>query len=225
MPTMPVFSPSGQPSPVPPRDWFATPAGQMLLSSETDALRQCLGTRLGLPWLWLSPAPAARPVLEGRGLHLVRTGPGHWGGDAICALPLPLPSEVFGSIVLQHVLRLDAPDLRAELSEFTRLLAPGGRLWLFALNPLSPYRWHWRGSRLNASEPGSWRRRLRQAGLAADTVSRGLGPSWRPLVEHSQQTSAGLRAAYLLSADKRQWPLTPIRQRQRRALPQRAPAL
>jgi len=147
---------------------------------------------------------------------------GYWHGDAICALPLPLPSEVFGAIIAQHVLRLNAPETAAELSELTRLLTPGGVLWLFALNPLSPYRWHWRGSGLSACEPGSWRRRLRQAGLTADTVSRGLGPSWQQITETSEQNSAGLRAAYLLRAEKRRHPLTPIRQR--RALPQRARA-
>jgi len=221
---MPVFSPTGQPSPVPPCDWFASLAGQVVLSSEQDALVQCLNARPGLPWLWLSPACAPRPAIEGRGLHLVRTRPGHWGGDAICTLPLPLPSEVFSSIVAQHVLRLNAPATAPELSEFTRLLAPGGTLWLFALNPLSPYRWRWRGSGLSASEPGSWRRKLRQAGLAAEGVSRGLGPSWHQVTDRTEQNSAGLRAAYLLRAEKRQWPLTPIRQRRFRTLPQGVPA-
>jgi len=224
MPTMPAFSPTGQPSPVPPCDWFATAAGQALLSSEQAALAQCLNTRPGLPWLWLSPAYAGRIAIEGRGLHLTRTAPGRWGGDVVCTLPLPLPSETFGSIVAQHVLRPDSPWCAQDLSEFARLLIPGGTLWLFALNPLSPYRWHWRGSGLCASEPGTWRRRLRQAGLAAESVSRGIGPSWRQKVDCSEQISAGLRAAYLLRAEKRQWPLTPIRQRQYRMLPQAAPA-
>jgi len=221
---MPVFSPTGQPVSVPPCDWFATSAGQVLLSSERDALVRTLDTRSGLPWLWLSPPYAERPAIDGRGLHLVRTHSGRWGGDAICARPLPLPSEVFAAIVAQHVLSLNAHETMDELSEFTRLLAPGGTLWLFALNPLSPYRWHWRDSGLSANEPGSWRRKLRQFGLDAESVSHGIGPIWRQEEDRSEQASAGLRAAYLLRADKRQWPLTPIRQRQRRALPQGAPA-
>jgi len=220
---MPAFSSTGQPSPVSPCDWFATAAGQALLSSEQAALAHCLHARPGLPWLWLSPVHAGRPALEGRGLHLTRSGPARWGGDAVCTLPLPLPSETFGTILVQHVLRLGAPETAAELSEFIRLLAPGGTLWLFALNPLSPYRWHWRGSGLNASEPGSWRRRLRLAGFTAESVSRGLGPSWRQMPDSSEQNSAGLRAAYRLRAEKRQWPLTPIRQRH--ALPQRVPVI
>jgi len=221
---MPAFSPTGQPSPVSPCDWFATTAGQVLLASEAAALAQCLNTRPGLPWLWLSPVPAKPDALEGRGLNLVRAGHGRWKGDVLCTLPLPLPSETFGAIVAQHVLRPDSPWCVQELSEFTRLLVPGGSLWLFALNPLSPYRWHWHGNGLHASEPGSWRRWLRQAGLAAQSVSRGIGPSWRQQADRSEQVSAGLRAAYLLRAEKRQWPLNPIRQRQRRTLPQSVPA-
>jgi len=222
---MPVFSPTGQPGFVPPCDWFATSAGQALLSSEQDALVQCLNTRPGRPWLWLSPPHVERPAIEGRGLHLLRTRPGHWRGDAICALPLPLPSEVFAAIVAQHVLYLNAPGTDAELSELTRILAPGGTLWLFALNPLSPYRWHWRDSGLSAAEPARWRHRLQQAGLSAQTVSQGLGPCWRQVVDTTSQNSAGLRAAYLLRAEKRQYPLTPIRSlRHRLRLPQGAAA-
>jgi len=158
-------------------------------------------------------------------VHLTRTVPGRWGGDIICALPLPLPSEVFGTIVAQHVLRLNAPECTMELAELARLLVPGGTLWLFGLNPLSPWRWHWRGSGLVASEPGSWRRKLRAAGLVAETVSRGIGPSWKQRVDPLEHNSAGLRAAYLLRAEKRQWPLTPIRQRRYRSLPQGVPAI
>jgi len=220
---MPVFSPSGQPGPILPCDWFATIAGQVLLSSEHDTLTKTLNARPGLPWLWLSPAHAARPTIEGRGVHLVRTHPGHWSGDVVCALPLPLPREVFGVIVAQHVLRLNTPECMLELAEFARLLAPGGTLWLFALNPLSPYRWHWRNSGLSASEPGSWRRRLHQAGLTTESISHGLGPSWHQIMDSSEQTSAGLRAAYLLRAEKRHWPLTPLRQRL--PLPQGGPRL
>jgi len=224
--TMPAFPLPGQPSHrTSPPDWFASPSGRVLLASQTDALVRALNTRPGPPWLWLSPHGDAPPdTVHGRGLHLIRSSAGRWQGDAVCTLPLPLPSEVFGTIVAQHVLYLNASGTDAELSELTRVLAPGGILWLFALNPLSPYRWHWRGSGLSAAEPARWRQRLQQAGLSAQTVSQGLGPYWRQVVDSSRQNSAGLRAAYLLRAEKRQYPLTPIRQRRFRVLPQGAPA-
>ena len=101
---------------------------------------------------------------------------------------------------------------------------PGGRLALLALNPLSPYRWRWRGHGLQASEPLVWRRRLRAAGLQPDAVSQGIGPGWREAVSPVPQSGAGLRAAYLVLCEKRSLPLTPVRQRRLRALPAAAAA-
>ena len=88
------------------------------------------------------------------------------------------------------------------------------------LNPLAPYRWRWRGSGITTSEPLVWRRRLRAVGLVPDPVSQGLGPNWSVRVSAQPQQGPGLRAAYLLRAEKRSVPLTPVR---RRAL-QLAPA-
>ncbi|HRN62809.1 MAG TPA: hypothetical protein PLF73_10155, partial [Luteimonas sp.] len=101
----------------------------------------------------------------------------------------------------------------ALLDEAARLLVNGGRLWLFVLNPLAPYRWRWRGTGVSASEPLAWRRRLRAAGLVPDAVSQGLGPKWDVRVSPAPQQGAGLRAAYLLRAEKRALPLTPVHQR------------
>jgi hypothetical protein len=58
-----------------------------------------------------------------------------------------------------------------------------------------------------------WRRRLRDAGLQPDAVSQGLGPRWRIETSPSVQQGPGLRAAWLLRAEKRMTPLTPVRQR------------
>src|SRR3546814_10058674 len=75
-------------------------------------------------------------------------------------------------------------------------ISPGGRLWVFALNPLAPYRWRWRGTGLGASEPLSWRRRMRAAGLVPEPVSQGLGPGWKVRVAHEPQNGPGMRAPY-----------------------------
>jgi len=225
---MPAFSATGQPVPpfgrqrLLPMDWFVSQAGQVLLASEERALRQVLGAHPGMPWLWLSPCvqPSIQP--EGRGVCLIRGESGRWVGDALCTLPLPLPSEVFANIVVQHAITHDEAD--TVLAELARLLVPGGRLWLFALNPVSPWCRHWRGSGLDALGAFRWRQHLRRAGLVPDTVARGLGPSWRQVVEPSQQARVGLRAAYVLCAEKRQWPLTPQRHPQRVRLNQGVPA-
>lgn len=212
MATMPPRSPSGQPrlpSPVETLSWFDLPPGRAVLDSEQGVVEQAIAERPGQPWLWLAPgAPDELP--PGRGLALGRT-PAGWTGAITCGLPLPLPTECFGCVVLQHVAGATAPGL---LDEAARILVPGGRLWLLALNPVAPYRWRWSGQGLAASEPLTWRRRLRKVGLQPDPVSQGLGPTWQVQTAPQRQEGPGLRAAYLVRSEKRAHPLTPVRQRQ-----------
>ena len=209
MATMPPRSPTGQPAR--PSDWFASAPGQALLDSEAESVRAALGERPGQPWLWLGPGPADEARPEGRGLRLEVSADG-WQGPVRCALPLPLANESMATIVVQHAAASGTRGA-ALFAECARVLVTGGRLWLYALNPLSPYRWRWNGSHLGASEPMPWRRRLRAAGLQPDPVSQGLGPRWRVEVSPGLQQGPGLRAAYLLRAEKRSMPLTPLRLR------------
>lgn len=217
---MPPSSVSGQPdSASTAHAWFGSDAGLALLDSERPAVLQALAERKAQPWLWLEPV-AQQAQAEGRGLRL-RSAGGGWNGAARCALPLPLASESVGTVILQHVATTGQPELIAECA---RVLALGGRLWLFALNPLAPYRWRWRGSGLRASEPLTWRRRLRAAGLAPEAVSRGIGPSWQVRVSDALQDGPSLRAAYVIRAERRAFPLTPIRQRAPLRVPEGVPA-
>ena len=219
MATMPPLSATGQPAS--PRDWFRTDAGLAVLESERPAVERALAERPALPWLWLGPVEQVTPV-DGSGLHLVASADG-WSGDARCGLPLPLASESIGVVVLQHV-AARGREGRGLFAECARVLAPGGRLWIFALNPLAPYRWYWRGAGLGAAEPLTWRRRMREAGLTPEPVSRGLGPRWQVRVAHEPQDGPGVRAAYAICAENRAWPLTPVRQRLRLPLPEGIPA-
>lgn len=213
---MPVQIPVRQTGPATAHAWFLTDAGRAVLASEDAAVAEALADRPGLPWLWCGPVPRAADG-PGRGLYLAASADSRWRGQVDCALPLPLPSEAFGAVVLQHVARPGGDRGAGLLEEASRLLVNGGRLWLFVLNPLAPYRWRWRGSRISASEPLAWRRRLRAAGLVPDAVSQGLGPNWTVQVSPVPQQGPGLRAAYLLRAEKRAMPLTPVRSR--RVLP------
>lgn len=189
--------------------WFHAGAGRALLDSETGVLAQASADRPGQPTLRFLPRAGLAEAERCMDLHLVG---GHFDGAFRCGLPLPLASESLGTIVLQHV--ADYPlDATALLAECLRVLVPGGRLWLFTLNPLAPYRWRWSGTGLRGAEPVIWRRRLRAAGLTPDTVSQGLGPRWRIAANPRAQDGAGLRAAYLLRAEKRVAPLTPVRMR------------
>lgn len=216
---MPVITPAGQPGSA--SDWYETAPGRAILESEGALVAEALGSHPGLPWLWLAPAVPALSV-PGRGLCLVRRGDALRGAIR-CATPLPLPSETFGAVVLQHVIggRADGFGL---LEEAARVLAPGGHLWMLVLNPLSPYRWRWRGTGIASAEPLTWRRRMREAGLAPDAVSSGVGPSWRTEAVTGVQNGPGLRAAYALRGQKRHLPLTPMRSPRRLALPAGATA-
>ena len=194
---MPAPFPTRQPASA--AAWFAGVAGRALLASEAAAVREALEERPGQPWLWLGPVqPEGVPAGRGARLHVSGDA---WGGDVRCAFPLPFCSESLGTVVLQHVgdLPLDAAGL---LEECARVLVPGGRAWLFALNALTPYRRHWWGAGLSTSEPLPWRRRLRAAGLNPEPVSTGLGPRWHPAAVADRQDGPGLRAAWLLRARK-----------------------
>lgn len=214
MGTMPVPSPTGQPD-APggrtPAPWFASAPGQALLDSEWPHVRALLAERPGQPWLWLGPAAGLAEGLAGPGLALQPVG-GGWVGAVRCALPLPLANESVAAIVLQHP-ALAGPDIAALLSECGRVLVPGAALSMYCLNPLSPWRWRWGGGGPGASEPQPWRRRLREAGLAPDPVSQGIGPRWGIVPDPALQHGPGVRAAWVLRARKRMVPLTPVRAR------------
>jgi SAM-dependent methyltransferase len=189
--------------------WFASGPGRQLLESETVSVQMALDERPGQPWLWLAPILLA-PAAPDRGLHLRVTATG-WSGPVRCGLPLPLANESVATVLVQHVPGTGTAS--ALLAECARVLVPGGRLWLFALNPLAPYRWRWQGTGLSATEPMLWRRRLRKAGLTPEPISQGVGPRWRIEYSPELQHGPGLRAADLLRAEKRRLPLTPVRQR------------
>jgi SAM-dependent methyltransferase len=217
---MPLSAFHRQADPAAAAAWFAGHAGQALLDSETGCVDDALRQRPGQLALWLGPTAAAAPDgLDGPvplRLHWAEGGAFH--GDLHCGLPLPLASESCAIVIVQHP--GDAGGAHAALlEECARVLVAGGWLWLLALNPLSPYRLRWRGHGLRAREPVTWRKRLRAAGLAPDSLTRGLGPVWEVAPDAQMQDGVGLRAAFLLRAEKRRLPLTPLRKPRALALP------
>ena len=205
---MPVLQISRQPDAL---TWFDTVRGQPLLAAERTVIRAALLSRPAQqPWLWLAPlAPAGAPGETGlppRSLLLYPWGD-RYAGSLQCGLPLPLPNESIDNLVLQHALDDDREGL---LEESARVLAPGGRLWLFVLNPWSPYRARWRSSGLQARDVQDWRRRLRQLGLqpCGEEVSY-LGPLWRMTAGSQVRAPGRLRAVCLLEVEKRTASLIP----------------
>jgi len=184
-------------------DWFGSAGGQCLLADEARAMQRVVAACPALPRAWIG-VPAARPPAMGaRGLLLHRDGD-RWTGSVRCGLPLPLASETFGALLLQHVLD-DAIEPAPLLEECARVLAPGGTLWLAALNPWTPYRFRWAGTGLRARDPGHWQAALRRAGFSGDAVSlQWIGPHWR---ENPGGAGIGapdrLRAGVALTVSKR----------------------
>lgn len=216
---MPALSPSRQSEL--PLAWFGSAAGQGVLAVEAPAMARVLAGVPSLPWCWMGVPGAVPPDAPGpgrRGLLLRREGgPFDMAGDGLrfggalrCALPLPLANETFGAVLLQHALD-DGFDPDALLGECERILAPGGVLWLAALNPWSPYRARWTGTGLRARVTGGWQSSLRRAGFALDSVNlQWLGPRWR--MDHGD-VGVGmhdwLRAGFALSVNKRVHSLVP----------------
>ena len=102
-------------------------------SIEERAYDAALHERPAQEWLWLAPLADVAETADGRCLL---PGADAWGRVQRYAVPLSIPAESLGTVVLQHV--ADGawdPEL---LEECRRLLVPGGRLWLFGLNPLDP---------------------------------------------------------------------------------------
>lgn len=192
--------------------WFASPHGQRLLAGEADCVRAALRQFPRQACLWLAPAatPAVGIETTPPPLRLSARGGGLFGGDLRCGLPLPLASESCAVIVAQHVVEV-WQDPAPLLDECTRVLIPGGWMWLLALNPIGPYSLRWRGHGLCAREPVGWRRRLRASGLQPEPVSQGIGPRWSSGEGAPPRPGVGLRAAFLLRAEKRTIPLTPRR--------------
>jgi hypothetical protein len=184
-----------------------------LLAAERALIGTAMASRPAQqPWLWLAPrAPAPGGFeLPRRTLVLHRQGHG-FSGSLRCGLPLPLPHESIGNLIVQHALD---DGLDGLLDECARVLEPGGRLWLFTLNPWSPYRARWRRSGLMARDPGAWRGSLRDLGLQANSGRAGyLGPVWRPAGSDpgnpAKPGSNRLRAACLLEVEKRSAALIP----------------
>lgn len=184
----------------------------MVIASEAELLRTAARERPGQPGLWLQPGVmdlGDSDYLDAMGLRLHAVGDG-FSGDIRCGATLPLVSESCGVVVVQHLADISA-EPAALLAECARVLVPGGRLWLLALNPLSPYRLRWHGQGPRAVEPVTWRRRMRAAGLLPEPVSQGIGPVWVRSANHDLQDGAGLRAAFLLRGEKRRIPMTPMR--------------
>ncbi|WP_250063216.1 class I SAM-dependent methyltransferase [Stenotrophomonas mori] len=133
-------------------------------------------------------------------MRLHRSADGRqWLGDVACSLPLPLPSEAVNAIVLQHAA---GSGLDGLLSECARVLMPGGRLWLTALNRYSPYRVRWQWQDARPASLAHCRLRLRRDGLQVSARTH-FGPLWHESGATGGKALPGLRAVSVIEFEKR----------------------
>lgn len=179
---------------------FSGKEAQWLLAEERRWLAGQLASRPARPWLWLAPASAMAvdwPAPPPRGLLLHEQSDGY-AGTVRCGLPLPLPNECLGDVVLQHPGPRDAGAL---VEECVRVLVDGGRLWLFLVNAWSPYRL--RRPRVLPAARAAWQPHLRAQGMRIDMACF-IGPSWRMApVDGAQASAWPLRACRVIVAEKR----------------------
>lgn len=206
-----------------PDNLFALPDVEPLLREELErvplqALRQPAGRALVLQ---ACPANRALAVDVGQ-LTAVRmqVQDGHYAGDVACAVDaLPWEDSAFRLIVAQHV--GDAiPRVDAVIDELARVLAPGGTLLWFGLNPWSPWlAWaHWQSRRgltaPNALHVDTTRRHLLRQRLALAGLDH-LGSCWpqrnKSSAIHRSALLTPLRGAYLITAMRQRAAMTPLR--------------
>lgn len=202
---------------------FALPEFEPLLREElaavpTHAARQPAGRAL------LLQACAHNRALDVDTRHLatvrMHLSGNELGGDALCAShSLPWQDDAFRLIIVQHVEETGS-DMAGFVEELTRMLAPGGTLLWFGLNPWSPWlAWaHWQ-TRHGVVLPRTThadlaRRRLLHQRMAPVELAY-LGSCWPQRRErsalHSHALLAHLRCAYSIAATKQSATLTPLR--------------
>lgn len=207
-----------------PDSLFALPDVVCLLRDELERASEHAARQPNGHALVLQACVTSRDLeVRTRHLHAVRVHAegDRLAGDAVCAPDaLPWEDEAFRLIVVQHV--ADVLPAEGLVDELARLLAPGGVLLWFGLNPWSPWlAWlHWRARRglplPHPSQADFARRRLLRRQLAPVSVDY-LGACWpqrgTASALHDLRLLTRLRGAYLLTASKQRAVLTPLRPR------------
>lgn len=204
---------------------FAAPETEALLREELVCVGAHAARRPGGRALVLQACAQNRNLrVDTRQLAAVRVHAQHGRlcGDVACtAEALPWEDDAFQLVVAQHVGDVLLPPFEL-FDELARVLAPGGVMLWYGLNPWSPWlAWaHWRarhGMPLpRARHIESVRRQMSNRQLTATTAGY-IGACWPPFDALSDRYSvrllAPLRRAYLLTASKQRAVLTPLRPR------------
>jgi len=205
-----------------PDNLFALPEVEALLREELARVPALATRQPGGRALLLQAHASGRalPVdLRHLGVTRLHVTPAGLGGDVVCAADaLPWEDDAFQLVVAQHAGdALARPDELIE--QLTRVLAPGGALLWFGLNPLSPWiLWlHWRAREglplPRAMHAESLRRRLH--GKLTPGAAEAIGACWPNRAPAAKRAAllAPLRGAWMLVASKQRAVLTPLQRR------------
>ena len=143
-------------------------------------------------------------------------------GDVLCsANAMPWEDDAFRLVLVQHA-GVHGSDANGMIDECARVLAPGGTLLWFGLNPWSPSRaWiHWQarsGMPLpRVAHADTLRRRMHGVHLSTAALEY-FGTCWprAGVLEslHRHPLMSAFRSAYLICASKQRSVLTPLRPR------------
>ncbi|MDM3871185.1 methyltransferase domain-containing protein [Porticoccus sp. W117] len=120
------------------QQWLATPSGQYLLGKEREIL-SCLPGMHGYHLMEVGLSPEGSLLEQFDNLHRFTLGPtaSEANTGAVAELTaLPLPSDTIETVIAHHVLEF-SPKPHMVLNEIARVVAPGGHIVLFVLNPFS----------------------------------------------------------------------------------------
>lgn len=195
---------------------------QSLLNREWNLVRRRAALVASGPCLSIAPLPAGRE-------HRISSHPQRVNlhvddnslvGDLRCSPDaLPLESASLQLIVVRHAVDMLDHDSGIE-AELARVLAPGGALMLFGLNPMSPWRFWWsrrarHGMRLPHCRYASRMRRVLSGCNLTPARSEFLGGSWpasgtAERLTDEQTGGAAWHGAWLLVARKYREGMRPI---------------
>jgi SAM-dependent methyltransferase len=214
---------------VAPEQFYRGSLGRSLLCHETDYLRRACADVFGYySLLFGCIEPFAAVLAESRlrrGI-LLSTEVQTDGGSGMMARAeshlLPIPGDYVDLVVLPHTLDC-AINPQQTLREAERVLIAEGRLLVFGFNPLSPWRFGWRGFRTNSVSMRRLCDWLELLGLQMEWMEYyGFHPvlrnysasnSWGPLDRVSRRWLPVTGAFYALRAVKRVTTVTRLRRR------------
>ncbi|MGS2722280.1 class I SAM-dependent methyltransferase [Porticoccus sp. GXU_MW_L64] len=119
------------------QQWLTTPAGEYLLGKERELLAR-LPHLHGYHMMELGLSPQGSLLEQFDNLHRFTLSPttSRAAGAVAELTALPLPSDTIETVIAHHILEF-SPKPHMVLNEMARVVAPGGHIVLFVLNPFS----------------------------------------------------------------------------------------